>query len=277
MDYYLTRRVEFEAAHYYRIPELSDEENYDLFGPTSNLNSHGHNYVLLVTVKGDAVASNGMLINIKDLDSIIKEHVVAEYDHKHINLQHPTFIQDSSLQPTSENIAIQVWQSLTPYLQNVDLHLVHLYEESTLSAEYYGKDQMVYLTKVYEFSASHRLHSPALTDEENKAVFGKCNNPYGHGHNYVLEVTIKGEVNPKTGMVADIDLLDRVIEKQVFSRFDHRHLNLDTTEFEKVNPTSENFVRVLWEIVEPHLKPVALHRLRLQETPKSYFDYYGDK
>ena len=75
---------------------------------------------------------------------------------------------------------------------------------------------MVYLTKVYEFSASHRLHSPALTDEENKAVFGKCNNPYGHGHNYVLEVTIKGEVNPKTGMVADIDLLDRVIEKQVF-------------------------------------------------------------
>ena len=174
-------------------------------------------------------------------------------------------------------IAIQVWKSLTPYLQNADLHLVHLYEESTLSAEYYGKDQMVYLTKVYEFSASHRLHSPALTDEENKAVFGKCNNPYGHGHNYVLEVTIKGEVNPRTGMVADIDLLDRVIEKQVFSRFDHRHLNLDTTEFERVNPTSENFVRVLWEIVEPHLKPVALHRLRLQETPKSYFDYYGDK
>ena len=211
------------------------------------------------------------------MDCIIKEHVVAEYDHKHINLQHPAFIQDSSLQPTSENIAIQVWKSLTPYLQNADLHLVHLYEESTLSAEYYGKDQMVYLTKVYEFSASHRLHSPALTDEENKAVFGKCNNPYGHGHNYVLEVTIKGEVNPKTGMVADIDLLDRVIEKQVFSRFDHRHLNLDTTEFERVNPTSENFVRVLWEIVEPHLKPVALHRLRLQETPKSYFDYYGDK
>ena len=276
MDYYLTRRVEFEAAHYYRIPELSDEENYDLFGPTSNPNGHGHNYVLQVTVKGNAFASDGMLINIKDLDGIIKKHVVAEYDHKHINLQHPTFIQDLYLQPTSENIAIQVWQSLTPHLQNANLHLVHLYEESALSAEYYGEDQMVYLTKVYEFSASHRLHSIALTNEENKEIFGKCNNPYGHGHNYVLEVTVKGEVDPRTGMVADISLLDQVIETQVFSRFDHRHLNLDTVEFEKVNPTSENFVRVLWKIVDPYLKPVTLHRLRLQETPKSYFDYYGD-
>ena len=135
---------------------------------------------------------------------------------------------------------------------------------------------MVYLTKIYEFSAAHRLHSQLLSDQENLEIFGKCNNPAGHGHNYVLEVTIKGTVDPKTGLVTDLNLLDEVIEKEVFSRFDYKHLNLDTTEFENVNPTSENFVKVLWDVLEPNLQPTLLHRVRLRETPKNHFDYYGE-
>ena len=102
---------------------------------------------------------------------------------------------------------------------------------------------MVYLTKVYEFSAAHRLHSPYLSDVENEEIFGKCNNQHGHGHNYVLEVTVAGAVDQRTGMIADLDFLDETVQKQVYARFDYKHLNHDTVEFETLNPTSENFVK----------------------------------
>ena len=286
--HYLTRQIAFEASHYYRIPELSDAENYALFGATANPNSHGHNYVLEVTIKGRINPENGMVINIADLDGLLKEQVMGYYDHKHINLQHPIFANQPYLQPTSENLVIQIWRTIehSPPLSSptwgggrggATLHRVRLYEDSALFADYYGEEQMVYLTKVYEFSASHRLHSPYLSDEENREVFGKCNNFYGHGHNYVLEVTIQGEVDPRTGMIVDLDFLNETVQKQVYARFDHKHLNLDTPEFEQLNPTSENFVRVLWDVIEPSLKPIKLHRLRLKETPKNYFDYYGEE
>ena len=286
--HYLTRQIAFEASHHYRILELSGEENYALFGSPANPNGHGHNYVLEATVKGKVNPENEMVINITDLDKVLKEQVVAYYDHKHINIQHPTFVNNPHLQPTSENLVIQIWYAIEPHLKverseildrrsgRTIQHCIRLYEDSTLFADYYGERQMVYLTKVYEFSASHRLHSPQLSNEENQEIFGKCNNFYGHGHNYILEVTIKGEVDPRTGMIADLNFLDETIQKQVYGRFDHKHLNLDTPEFEHLNPTSENFVRVLWDVIEPSLKPIKLHRLRLKETSKNYFDYYGD-
>ena len=273
--HYLTRQVAFEASHCCRIPELSDAENYALFGLAASPNSHGHNYVLEATVKGTLNPENGMVINITDLDQVLKEEVVAYYDHKHINIQHPTFTNNPTLQSTSENLAIQIWYAIEPHLKETTLHRIRLFEDSTLFADYYGERQMVYLTKVYEFSASHRLHSPQLSDAENQEIFGKCNNFYGHGHNYALEVTIKGEVDPRTGLVADLHRLDETIQEQVYGRFDHKHLNLDTREFEELNPTSENFVKVLWEVIEPSLKPIQLHRVRLRETPKNHFDYYG--
>ena len=275
--HYLTRQVAFEASHYYRIPELSDAENYAVFGATANPSSHGHNYVLEATIKGTVNPEDGMVINITDLDKLLKDQVIAYYDHKHINIQHPAFANNPHLQPTSENLAIRMWQAIEPHLKMATLHCIRLYEDSALFADYYGEEQMVYLTKVYEFSASHRLHSPHLSDVDNREIFGKCNNLYGHGHNYALEVTIKGKVDSRTGMVADLNFLDEMIQKQVYTRFDHKHLNLDTPEFENLNPTSENFVKVIWDIIEPNLKPIRLYRLRLKETPKSYFDYYGDE
>ncbi len=275
--HHLTRQVAFEASHYYRIPELSEAENYALFGATANPNSHGHNYVLEVTVKGDVAPEHGMVVNIAILDGLLKERVVADYDHKLINHQHPVFANNPDLQPTCENLAIQIWRTIELYLKEATLHRVRLYEDSTAFADYYGEGKMVYHTKVYEFSASHRLHSLELGDAENQRIFGKCNNPHGHGHNYVLEVMIKGEVNPRTGLVTDLGFLDRIMEKQIYARFDFKHLNLDTPEFETMNPTSENFVKVLWDILEPHLKPVKLYRLRLRETARSNFDYYGEQ
>ena len=275
--HHLTRQVAFEASHYYRIPELSEAENYTLFGATANPNSHGHNYVLEVTVKGEVAPEHGMVVNIANLDGLLKERVVADYDHKLINHQHPVFANNPGLQPTCENLAIQIWQTIELHLREAILHRVRLYEDSTAFAGYYGEGKMVYHTKVYEFSASHRLHSLELGDAENQRIFGKCNNPHGHGHNYVLEVMVKGEVNSRTGLVTDLGFLDRTIKEQIYARFDFKHLNLDTTEFETMNPTSENFVKVLWDILELHLKPVKLYRLRLRETTRSYFDYYGEQ
>ena len=274
--FYLTRQIAFEASHYNRIPELSDAENFALFGAAANPNSHGHNYVLEVMVKGDLDVDDGMVINLTTLDALLKSEVLVNYDHKHLNKQHPVFAKNLLLQPTCENITIEIWQRLTPALPDGLLHRVRLYESSTRFVDYYGEDLMVYLTKVYEFSAAHRLHSHALSDEENRDIFGKCNNPAGHGHNYSLEVTVKGDIDAKTGLVAGLNLLDEVVQKQVYARFDYKHLNLDTPEFEKLNPTSENFVKVLWDVLEPNLRPVVLHRLRLRETPKNHFDYYGE-
>lgn len=274
--YYLTRQTAFEASHYNRIPELSDAENAELFGAAANPNSHGHNYVLEVMVKGDVDVDDGMVINLTTLDALLKTEVQANYDHKHLNRQHPIFSKNPYLQPTCENITIEIWQRLVPSLPGGLLHRVRLYENSKRFADYYGEGLMVYLTKVYEFSAAHRLHSHSLSDDENRDIFGKCNNPAGHGHNYVLEVTVRGEVDAKTGLIADLNLLDDVVEKQVYARFDYKHLNLDTPEFETLNPTSENFVKVLWDVLEPNLQPVVLHRLRLRETPKNHFDYYGE-
>ena len=274
--YYLTRQTAFEASHYNRIPELSDAGNLKLFGAAANPNSHGHNYILEVMVKGAVNADDGMVINLVTLDGLLKTEVLANYDHKHLNRQHPVFAGDPHLQPTCENIAIEIWQRLLPSLPDRMLHRVRLYESATSFADYYGEGQMVYLTKVYEFSSAHRLHSHVLSDEENREIFGKCNNPSGHGHNYVLEVTVKGEVDLRTGLVAGLNFLDEVVQKQVYTRFDYKHLNLDTSEFEKLNPTSENFVKVLWDVLVPNLRPVVLHRLRLRETPKNHFDYYGE-
>lgn len=273
--YYLTRQTAFEASHYNRIPELSEAENVALFGAAANPNSHGHNYVLEVMVKGELDADNGMVINLVTLDALLKAEVLAHYDHRHLNLQHPVFSRNPHLQPTNENIAIEIWGRLAPSLPGGLLHRVRLYSATTQFADYYGEGQMVYLTKVYEFSAAHRLHSHVLSDAENRDIFGKCNNPAGHGHNYVLEVTVKGDVDAKTGLVAGLNLLDEAVAARVYARFDHKHLNLDAPEFETLNPTSENFVRVLWDALEPAVAPVSLHRIRLRETPKNHFDYYG--
>ena len=274
--YYLTRQTAFEASHYNRIPELSDAENFALFGAAANPSSHGHNYVLEVMVKGSIDADDGMVINLVTLDALLKTEVLANYDHKHLNRQHPVFAKNPHLQPTCENMTIEIWQRLVSSLSDEMLHRVRLYESPSNFADYYGEGEMVYLTKVYEFSAAHRLHSHALSDEENREIFGKCNNPAGHGHNYVLEVTVKGDVDERTGLVASLDFLNEVVQKQVYARFDYKHLNVDTPEFEMLNPTSENFVKVLWDVLEPNLRPAALHRLRLRETPKNHFDYYGE-
>jgi 6-pyruvoyltetrahydropterin/6-carboxytetrahydropterin synthase len=135
---------------------------------------------------------------------------------------------------------------------------------------------MVYLTRKIEFSASHLYHNPAFSAEENRRVFGKCNNPHGHGHNYVLEVTVAGEPDPATGMVLDLKELKEILQREVTDRMDHRFLNYEVPELAGQIPTCENIAAVIWHLLEPKITRGHLNRVRLYETPDLFVDCYGE-
>jgi 6-pyruvoyltetrahydropterin/6-carboxytetrahydropterin synthase len=132
-----------------------------------------------------------------------------------------------------------------------------------------------HLSRRYLFSASHRLHSEAMSVEENQVTYGKCNNPYGHGHNYVIEVTVSGTVDEKTGMVCNLTDLDGFIEREVLARYDHENLNT-LKEFAKDVPTTENLCINIFEIVKRGFRQAHLERVRLEETMMNSFEYAGE-
>ena len=131
-----------------------------------------------------------------------------------------------------------------------------------------------HLTRRYVFSASHRLHRDDLSEDENREVYGKCNNPHGHGHNYALEVTVSGQVDPATGMVCDLAELDGAVQQQVLSRFDHVNLNL-SPEFAAQVPTTENLSVAIFDILKQAFRAAHLEKIRLEETGKNSFEYCG--
>ena len=135
---------------------------------------------------------------------------------------------------------------------------------------------MVYLTRKVEFSASHLYHNPAFSPEENRRVFGKCNNPHGHGHNYVLEVTVAGEPDPRTGMVLDLKELKDILQREILDRMDHRFLNYEVPELAGKIPTTETIAMAIWQLLEPRIRQGRLHRVRLYETPDLFVDCMGN-
>src|SRR6202790_3344483 len=140
-------------------------------------------------------------------------------------------------------------------------------------AEITNKRQiMVLITRRIEFSASHVYHNAQLSSEENRRIFGKCNNPHGHGHNYTLEVTVAGEPDPVTGMVLDLKELKEILEREITQRMDHRFLNYEVAELKGQIPTCENIARVIWNLLEPKICKGRLHKVRLYETPDLYAD-----
>jgi 6-pyruvoyltetrahydropterin/6-carboxytetrahydropterin synthase len=137
-------------------------------------------------------------------------------------------------------------------------------------------ERMIYLTRRADFSASHFYHNPEFTPEENQRVFGKCSNLNGHGHNYTLEITVKGEVNATTGFVVDLKELKDLMEDEVISAMDHRHLNKEVPEFAKLIPTTENLAIAIWERLDSKLKVAKLHRVRVYESEDLFADFYGE-
>src|SRR5690349_5366763 len=133
-----------------------------------------------------------------------------------------------------------------------------------------------HLTRRYKFSASHRLHSPELSDEENRRTYGKCNNPYGHGHNYKLEVTVSGQPDPETGMVCNLADLDGFVERAIMPRFEFSNLNeLDV--FRNQVPTTENLSRSLFHLFRDNFRLATVEKIRIEETMMNSFEYAGDR
>jgi len=133
----------------------------------------------------------------------------------------------------------------------------------------------VHLTRRYMISASHRLHSDEMSERENADVYGKCNNPYGHGHNYMIEVTVSGPVDDQTGMVCNLVDLDDFVRSEVVERFDHQNLNL-LPEFAKQVPTTERLCMAIYEIVNRGFEAAHLEKIRIEETMMNSFEYAGD-
>ena len=133
-----------------------------------------------------------------------------------------------------------------------------------------------HLTRRYKFSASHRLHSPDLSDEQNRATYGKCNNPYGHGHNYKIEVTVSGEPDPETGMVCNLADLDGFAERELMPRFGFSNLN-ELDNFRNQVPTTENLSRELFHLFRDRFRLAKVEKVRIEETMMNSFEYAGGR
>ena len=134
----------------------------------------------------------------------------------------------------------------------------------------------VTVTRRVRFNAAHRVHNPKLSEDENASLFGKCNNPNWHGHNYTLDVSVEGEPDPKTGYVYDLSQLKKIVEREITDVVDHRNFNLDVPFMKGVIPTSENIIAAFWKILAPQVKPAKLTRLVLWETENNYVEYTGN-
>lgn len=266
---YVTRRFDFSASHRYWRDDWSPAENERIFGKCANPYGHGHNYSLDVTIKGSADPITGMVMNVTELKRIVGE-LLEEFDHKHLNLDTPYFHE---LVPTTENLVRVLWRLLAPRLPaNIALARLRLYEMADLWAEYSGEAEASF-ARTYTFSAAHRLHTTQLSDEENRAIYGKCNNPNGHGHNYILEVTVRGEVDRATGMVIDMPDMDRRVG-DLLETLDHRHIDHEVAAFATRTSTAENIAVYLWAELAPRFEGRLAH-LRLWETKKNVFEYAG--
>ncbi len=134
---------------------------------------------------------------------------------------------------------------------------------------------MVYVTRREVFSAAHRLFNPDFSDEENDRIYDKCNNTFGHGHNYILEVTVSGKINPATGYVIDLKKLKKIIKENIINFLDHKHLNYEVEFLKGTIPTSENLTVAIWNILKNKIDEGNLFSIKLYETENNYFEYRG--
>ncbi|MEO0455695.1 MAG: 6-carboxytetrahydropterin synthase [Cyanobacteria bacterium P01_A01_bin.114] len=268
----INRRAQFSASHRYWLPELSEVENQKAFGLCAKAPGHGHNYVLYVSMEGE-LDKYGMVLNLSDVKKVIKQAVTSQLDFSYLNDVWPEF---QKTLPTTENIAHAIWHRLAPHLP---ITRIQLFEHPELWADYTGNGMEAYLTISTHFSAAHRLALPDLSLEDNTEIYGLCARPNGHGHNYHLEVTIKGEMDPRTGMIADLVAFQNAVETHVVKPFDHTFLNKDIPYFAEVVPTAENIAVRIRELLRSPIKEIgaSLHKVKLIESPNNSAEVYCEE
>ena len=272
----ITRRACFSASHRYWLPELSGDENAARFGLCALPPGHGHNYELIVSMAG-GLNADGMVLNLSEVKHAIRSEVTEQLDFRFLNDVWPEFDLSNSegCLPTTEALARIIWDRLIPHLPLV---AIRLYEHQGLWADYLGDAMDAYLTIRTHFAAAHRLARVELSKEENERIYGKCARPHGHGHNYLLDVTVRGEVNPRTGMVCDLVALQNLVNDLVVEPFDHTFLNKDVPYFASCVPTAENIALHISDCLVTPIREIGahLHKVRLQESPNNAAEVYAE-
>jgi len=232
----------------------------------------GRYYELAVTCLGEADPRTGYFINIKRIDQAVHEHAMPSMQQALAGPGCPSgvpvgrLMQDmlNALQPPLQDSVIRVQLRLTPTYR-IDLRSHDM--------------NHVLIRQRYEFSAAHRLHVSEMTDEENRRTFGKCNNPAGHGHNYQVEAAVRLPIGPE-GQTADVGHIDALINRHAIEPLDHKHLNADVPQFAGLNPSVENIVKVIWEMLEGRFAELgsnaALEEISVWETSKTVCTYRGN-
>ena len=273
----ITRRACFSSSHRYWLPEKSPEENFALFGKCSLSPGHGHNYELIVSMGGE-LDSDGMVLNLSDVKHSIKDKVTGQLDFRFLNDVWPEFdmSNDKGILPTTEAIISVIWNRLK---NDLPLTSLRLYENPNLWADYYGKPMEALLTVQTHFAAAHRLAKEEISFDENKKIYGKCARVNGHGHNYILDVTVRGKIDQRTGMICDLPSLQTIIDDLVVEQLDHTFLNKDIAFFKTCVPTCENIALYISDILSSPIKNIGanLHKVRLQESPNNAAEIYVEQ
>ncbi|HXX75879.1 MAG TPA: 6-carboxytetrahydropterin synthase [Nitrospiraceae bacterium] len=243
----LTKRIEFAAAHRYIKPEWDEAKNRAAFGPCYNPPAHGHNYMLEVTVAGEVDQHTGMVINLFDLKRVLLS-IIEEFDHKNLNLDMPYFKDQI---PTSENLARVLWAKLEMQTDIGRLHAVRLYEDEDLYAE---------------VTAAGGLEVASITRRSSFTSVHKGN----QGHTWDCFVTVLGRIDPITGMVTDIGLLDRLIREKIGEAFEGQDLRrvLGAQEI-----TGESLAKAVWDRLTNSIPGGQLEKVRLVQTRDLTFEY----
>ena len=264
----ITRSYKFEMSHALFL----HEPNYNLspYCYGRDMNAHGHNWRLDITIEGTKDSRSHMIYDLNNLDKLVEREIDNRYDHKYFD------INNFDQVPTLENLTKVMWNSLRE--KDKYIHSITLYEEPNVFATYNGDNNM-YVTHCYKFNAQHRTHNPDLHQGLNDQYYGKCNRY--HGHSYELEVTVQGTPEEDTGLIINSQTLDDAMHEFINKNLGHKNLN-ELEGLEKGNATTENLLEAIWpkisELVTKKgilFKRSKLYRLRIKETDRNYFDYHG--
>jgi 6-pyruvoyltetrahydropterin/6-carboxytetrahydropterin synthase len=276
----ITRRACFSASHLYRLPELDEAANRARFGRCSLAPGHGHNYELIVAMGGQLDA-DGMVLNLSDVKHAIRREVIEPLDFRFLNEAWPEFdlSRPEGRLPTTEALALAIRDRLCAHLPVL---AIRLYEHPDLWADVLSGSALdpmdAFLTLRTHFAAAHRLARPELSQVDNEAIYGKCARPHGHGHNYLLEVTVRGPIDPRTGMVCDLGALQQLLDQHVVEPLDHTFLNKDVPHFASCVPTAENIALHICDLLAEPVAAIGarLHKVRLQESPNNAAEVFAE-
>ena len=264
----LTREVRF-AINAAAVARALDRPPTNSYAGYPSLNGLGHYFSLTVTLAGDLNPDSHYLENIKQIDQTVRRLAIPLFD-KTIRQDPRSF--GAPLLGETFDLLQHAWPPAR--LESLKLSLSPFLSLSLHATE----RPMTRLSQKFEFAASHRLHNPALSDEQNRQTFGKCNNPHGHGHNYELQVTLLGQPAGNTGLLIDIPAFEQIVADTVINRFDHKNLNLQVEEFASEIPSVENIARVIYHLLKPQFQSTAarLASVTVWETPKTWCEYLED-